>query len=90
MKIAHHHIAVAARSGAAIFGGYLTCNLFVLALRGMLRIPPAAEQQLAIMLAFILYALIAIWVFSVPTAARACAGVAGLCAGLGAIVMVFA
>ncbi|NPD16987.1 DUF3649 domain-containing protein [Xinfangfangia sp. D13-10-4-6] len=70
-----YRLMVASRSAAAILGGYLLANLFVLAFRRLVPIEPRDASQLALMLSFIVFAIAAIWAFAARDAWRAWAGI---------------
>lgn len=70
-----YRIAVASRSLAAVAGGYLLANLFVLAFRRVVPMEARDASQLALMLSFIVFALVSVWVFAARDSLRAWAGV---------------
>lgn len=80
-----YRLAVASRSLAAMAGGYLLANLFVLAFRAQVPMEPRDAGQLALMLSFVVFALAAIWAFATRDAWRAWIGIlvpVALCAAL--------
>lgn len=70
-----YRIAVASRSLAAVAGGYLLANLFVLAFRRVVPMEARDASQLALMLSFIVFALVSVGVFAARDSYRAWAGV---------------
>jgi len=79
-----YRAGVAVRALAAIFGGYA---LTAIAMALLARSVPASRVEAvmtATLLSFLCYACIVMWVFAVRSAARACIGLAGATAVLGA------
>ena len=76
----HERLGVASRSLAAVFGGYLLANLFVLAFVRLVPMTPRDASQLALMLSFVVFALAAIVAFSTRQPGRAWAWILGFSA----------
>lgn len=80
-------LAVASRSLAAIGGGYLAANLFVLAFAGLAPMAPRDAVQAGVMLGFVLFALAGIWAFACRSAWHAWVGILGVALICGMIVL---
>ncbi|CAM3149732.1 Protein of unknown function [Paracoccus aminovorans] len=80
-------LATASRSLAAIGGGYLAANLFVLAFARLAPLAPRDALEAGMMLGFVLFALAAIWAFACRSAWQAWAGILGVALLCGLVVL---
>lgn len=76
---------VAARTVAAIGGGYVLTSIIIALLALALPLPRADAVTIATLLSFVVYTCVVLWVFATGSALRACIGVAGASAVLGAL-----
>ena len=76
---------VAARTLAAIGGGYVLTSIASALLAIALPLPRADAVSIATLLSFVIYTCIILWVFATSSALRAWIGVVGCCTALGAV-----
>lgn len=79
---------VAARTLAAIGGGYLLTAIASALIAIALPLPRADAVTIATLLSFVVYTCVILWVFATASALRAWVGVAGSCAVLGAVLWI--
>lgn len=82
-------LEVAGRTAASVFGGYLLAHLVALATRHFAPLSAADASRLGAMLAFIVFALAALWCFGVRRHWLVWAGVLGPVAALSALLYIF-
>ena len=76
---------VAARTLAAIGGGYVLTSIASALIAIALPLPRADAVSIATLLSFVVYTCVILWVFATGSALRAWIGVAGCCTALGAL-----
>ena len=76
---------VAARTVAAIGGGYVLTSIAVALLALALPLPRADAVTIATLLSFVVYTCVILWVFATASALRAWIGVAAASGVLGAV-----
>lgn len=76
---------VAARTVAAIGGGYVLTSIAIALLALALPLPRADAVTIATLLSFMVYTCVILWVFATASALRAWTGVVGASAVLGAV-----
>lgn len=79
---------VAARTLAAVGGGYVLTSIASALLAIALPLPRADAVSIATLLSFVIYTCIILWVFATGSALRAWLGVAGCCTALGAVLWI--
>ncbi len=79
-----YRLAVASRSLAAIFAGYLLASVTSICIAEWLPLPRAEAVVTAMMLSFLVYLVAVLWCFACRTALQAWVGVLAPCAVLGA------
>jgi len=79
---------VAARTLAAVGGGYVLTSIASALLAIALPLPRADAVSIATLLSFVIYTCIILWVFATGSALRAWTGVAASSAMLGAVLWI--
>lgn len=74
-SLTSRRMEVPLRAVTSIFGGYVLATAFVLCFRRLAPLGAGDATQLGVMIAFVLYAVVAVWCFSVQSLTRALAGV---------------